>query len=50
MSTFVTAAFRDLTCVVAATLITVVAGLAFVQSTASPPGQARAAISAPLHS
>ena len=38
MSTFISAAYRDLVCVAAATLITVLLGVAFVQSTSVPPG------------
>ena len=38
MSNFINAAYRDLVCVAAATLITLVLGAAFVQSTSVPPG------------
>jgi hypothetical protein len=53
MTTFVNAAVRDLTCVVAASLITLIVGMAFVQSTASAPGTthaiARVTSPAPLY-
>lgn len=53
MSTFVTAAYRDLVCVAAASLITLVVGLAFVKSTSvvrtSPPLIAAAASSVVVH-
>jgi hypothetical protein len=42
MNTFVATLYRDFTCAVAAILITLVMGMAFVQSTQLPPG-ARAA-------
>jgi hypothetical protein len=38
MNTFVTTAYRDLTCGAAAALITLILGMSFVQSTALPPG------------
>jgi hypothetical protein len=38
MNSFVSTLSRDLTCGAAAALITLVLGLAFVQSTAVPPG------------
>jgi hypothetical protein len=37
MNNFVAAAFRDLTCVLAAAVITLVVGMAFVQSTNAAP-------------
>jgi hypothetical protein len=53
MNTFINAALRDLTCVAAATVITLVAGMAFVQSTNVAPGTAhsvaRMAVVAPLY-
>jgi hypothetical protein len=52
----VTTAFRDLTCVVAAAVITLLIGAAFVQSTSAAPGTqtqihslARTASPAPLY-
>jgi hypothetical protein len=38
MNTFVSTLYRDLTCAVAAILITAVLGMSFVASTAVPPG------------
>jgi hypothetical protein len=38
MNTFIARVYRALTCGAAAALITVVSGLAFVQSTSVPPG------------
>jgi len=38
MNAFVTTLSRDLTCAVAATVITLVIGMSFVQSTAVAPG------------
>jgi len=38
MNSFASAIYRDLTCGAAAALITVISGLAFVQSTSVPPG------------
>jgi hypothetical protein len=53
MSTFINAALRDLTCVAAATVITLVVGMAFVQSTKTAPGTAhpvaRVTVVAPLY-
>jgi len=40
MNRFVSTLSRDVTCGAAAALITLVLGLAFVESTAVPPGQA----------
>jgi hypothetical protein len=53
MSTFINAALRDLICVAAATVITLVVGMAFVQSTKTAPGAAhpvaRVTVAAPLY-
>jgi hypothetical protein len=38
MNTFATTLYRDLTCGAAATLITLVLSLSFLQSTSVPPG------------
>jgi hypothetical protein len=38
MNTFVSRLPRDLTCAAAAAVITLIAGLSFVDSTAQPPG------------
>jgi hypothetical protein len=38
MTNFLTSVYRDLTCVAAASLITLVVGMAFVQSTSVAPG------------
>ena len=38
MNNFLTAVYRDLTCLAAASLITLVFGMAFVQSTSVAPG------------
>jgi len=38
MNTFVATASRDLTCGVAAALITLILGMSFVESTSVPPG------------
>jgi hypothetical protein len=43
MNAFISAFYRDLTCVAAALLITVVVGASFVQSTATAPGPHAAA-------
>ena len=43
MNTFANALYRDLTCGVAAILITAVLGMGFVASTAVPPGTHAAA-------
>jgi hypothetical protein len=37
MNAFVTALYRDVTCAAAATVITLVIGMSFVQSTAAAP-------------
>jgi hypothetical protein len=37
MNTFITSLYRDLACAVAAAVITLVLGTAFVQSTSVPP-------------
>jgi hypothetical protein len=46
MNAFVSALYRDLTCAVAALLITVVVGASFVQSTATSTGPYAAATAA----
>jgi hypothetical protein len=38
MNTFVSTAYRDITCAAAAALITILFSVAFVQSTSVPPG------------
>jgi hypothetical protein len=38
MSTFMTSLYRDVTCAAAATLITLVLGVSFLQSTSVAPG------------
>jgi hypothetical protein len=42
MSTFISAAYRDLTCAAAAAVITLIFAASFVQSTSVPPGTAAA--------
>jgi hypothetical protein len=44
MNAIVSSLYRDLTCAAAALLISVVIGASFVQSTATAPGPAAAAI------
>ena len=38
MNTFITTVYRDLTCGAAATLITLMLGVTFIQATSVPPG------------
>ncbi len=47
MNAIISTLYRDLTCAIAATVITLIVGLSFVQSTSLPPG-ARAAAGAPV--
>jgi hypothetical protein len=44
MNTFVATAYRNLLCLVAAALISLVAGLGFAQATAVPPGSSAATV------